>query len=389
MKSFLLLLLLLVVFVSFSTTTNAAYNIVDFGAKADGKTDAAAAFRKAWAAACGAAKPAMIYVPVGRFFVSQGLFQGPCKNNAIRVFIDGTLLAPPGYGGGAGMWIKFQYVDGLSIYGGTLDGRGQAMWACKTAKLRCPTAVTSLTISKSKNVLIRGLTSLNSEGFHMSIYGSSGVTVLRAKIFAPDESPNTDGIHIQLSSSVTIVNTTIGTGDDCISMGAGTANVRIQGITCGPGHGISIGSLGGVPGDPGVENITVRSVVLLGTQNGLRIKTWGNPYDGYVRGVVFQHAIMKKVQNPIVIDQNYCPGRVNCPGQSSGIKISNISYADVRGSSATKVAVKFDCSASKPCVGIALQDIKLTYMSSGTPAQSFCNNAKGSICGVINPPSCL
>jgi len=77
----------------------------------------------------------------------------------------------------------------------------------------------------------------------------------------------------------------------------------------------SIGSLGETAQEDGVTNITVKSVVFTGTQNGLRIKTWGRPNSGYVSGVTFQHAVMKNVQNPIVVDQNYCPGDVNCPNQ--------------------------------------------------------------------------
>ena len=39
------------------------------------------------------------------------------------------------------------------------------------------------------------------------------------------------------------------------------------------------------------------------------------PSNGFVKNVVFQHIGMVNVQNPIVIDQNYCPSQENCPGQ--------------------------------------------------------------------------
>ncbi|KAG0485094.1 hypothetical protein HPP92_009173 [Vanilla planifolia] len=76
-----------------------------------------------------------------------------------------------------------------------------------------------------------------------------------------------------------------------------------------------------------------RLVVFTGTQNGFRVKTWANPYAGFVKDVTFEHATMNNVQNPIVIDQNYCPGNGNCPN-----KISGVTFSDA-GTSATLVAV--------------------------------------------------
>ncbi|XP_073099742.1 polygalacturonase-like [Elaeis guineensis] len=380
--SFLITLL----FIS-STTAMAAFNIVNLGAKPDGQTDSARPFLRAWAAACQANKPVTIYVPQGRFFLSPVEFLGPCKNKGIKFLIHGTIVAPAGYSSSMNWWIRFKNVDGLSIYQGTLDGRGQSLWACKMAGRSCPFGATSLSFSQSKNVLISGLTSINSKFYHLSIFGSSNVKIQGVKITAPDASPNTDGIHLQMSSGITIKGSTIGTGDDCIAMKAGMTDVWIEKVRCGPGHGISIGSLGDAANEAGVQNITVRSVVFTGTQNGVRIKTWGKPNKGSVNGVTFANAIMQNVQNPIIIDQNYCPSNRNCPGQSSGVKISRVSYTNIRGSSATPVAVKFDCSPSNPCSGIGLKDIKLRYQNKR--AQAFCKNVRGTATGFIDPPSCF
>nr|CAD1842590.1 unnamed protein product [Ananas comosus var. bracteatus] len=96
----------------------------------------------------------------------------------------------------------------------------------------------SLTIAESDNILISGLSTVNSEGFHISIFGSNGVTVQGAKITALSNSPNTDGIHIQMSSDVIVTSSSIKTGDDCTSIGEGTSNVWIEKINCGTSHGI-------------------------------------------------------------------------------------------------------------------------------------------------------
>lgn len=78
--------------------------------------------------------------------------------------------------------------------------------------------------------------------------------------------------------------------------------------------GFSIGSLGANIQEQGVQNVTVKTVTFIGTQNGVRVKTWAKPSNGYVRGVLFQHATMINVQNPIIIDQDYCPSG-GCSGQ--------------------------------------------------------------------------
>ncbi|KAF8388649.1 hypothetical protein HHK36_027326 [Tetracentron sinense] len=388
-KSMSLLLSLLFIVFCHSSANTAVYDVVKLGAKPDGRTDSTRSFLSAWGGACASITPAMIYVPKGRFLLKSATFAGNCKNSDITIRIDGTLVAPSDYRviGNAGNWLLFEGVTGVSIYGGILDGQGSGLWACKAAGNSCPSGATSLGFTRSKNIVINGLTSLNSQMFHVVINGCQNVNIRGVKITASGNSPNTDGIHVQLSTGVTIMNSGIKTGDDCISVGPGTKNLWIEQIACGPGHGISIGSLGKETQEPGVQNVTVKTVVFTGTQNGLRIKAWGRPSTGFVTGVLFQHAVMNNVQNPIVIDQNYCPRNEGCPGQVSGVQISQVTYQDIHGTSATEVAVKFDCSPKHPCRGIRLEDVKLTYQNK--PAESSCANAGGTAYGFVEPTSCL
>ncbi|KAF2325594.1 hypothetical protein GH714_030863 [Hevea brasiliensis] len=353
------------------------YNVVSYGAKPDGKTDSTKAFLAAWTQACASTKSTIVYVPKGRFFLRKVAFQGPCKNNAIVLRIDGTLVAPSDYKviGSSGNWLIFEHVQGVTVSGGTLDGQGTGLWSCKASGKSCPAGATSLEFTNSNNVVISGLTSLNSQMFHIVINECQNVKVQGVKIMASVESPNTDGIHVQASSGVTILNSKISTGDDCVSIGPGTTNTWVQNVACGPGHGISIGSLGKDLQESGVQNVTVTGATFTGTDNGVRIKTWGRPSNGFARSIVFQHLVMNNVQNPIIIDQNYCPDNNNCPGQVSGVKISGVTYLDIHGSSATEIAVKFDCSKKYPCTGIKLEGINLTYKNQ--PAEASCNNAGG------------
>lgn len=98
----------------------------------------------------------------------------------------------------------------------------------------------SLRFTNSKNISINGLTSLNSQMFHIVVNGCQDVYIRGVKVNAAGNSPNTDGIHVQLSRNVAIFNTSIKTGDDCVSIGPGMKDLWVEQISCGPGHGIRL-----------------------------------------------------------------------------------------------------------------------------------------------------
>ena len=151
-------------------------------------------------------------------------------------------------------------------------------------------------------------------------------------ITAPADSPNTDGIHIGHSSQISITHANIGTGDDCISISDGNQDVSANQVTCGPGHGISIGSLGKNKNEQPVLGIRVTGATLSNTDNGVRIKTWPSSNSGVASDIHFEDIVMKNVGNPIIIDQNYCPNN-----QCSNKVITNI----------TNIYTNFDVKGKK------------------------------------------
>nr|TKS18441.1 hypothetical protein D5086_0000001100 [Populus alba] len=169
---------------------------------------------------------------------------------------------------------------------------------------------------------------------------------------------------------------TIKTGDDCVSLGDGCQQINVEKVTCGPGHGISIGSLGRYHDEQPVIGVTVRNCTLTNTENGVRIKTWPASPSGVASNVNFEDIIMNNVSNPVLIDQEYCPYS-NCLAKGtwnffiylnylvffysefskekkrtsylmissvfkvpSRVKISDVRFEGLRGTSATQVAVK-------------------------------------------------
>ncbi|RWW00563.1 hypothetical protein GW17_00036471 [Ensete ventricosum] len=221
----------------------------------------------------------------------------------------------------------------------------------------------------------------------MQIFESRDITLDSIRIKAPGDSPNTDGIHIADSTNIQVANSVIGTGDDCISIGPGCSNLTIFNVLCGPGHGISVGSLGRNVNEKDVIGLTVRQCTLTGTTNGLRIKTWPSSASRLkATGFVFEDIIMNNVNNPIIIDQNYCP-YASCPEQIKDIKFRNIT-----GTSASPEAIKLVCSKSAPCEGVELHDISLMYSGNDEQAQnmtSTCVNVYGSSNGNVKPNSCI
>lgn len=74
---------------------------------------------------------------------------------------------------------------------------------------------------------------------------------------------------------------------------------------------------------------------------------------------------------------------------ASGIKIKNISFKNIWGTSASKVAVKFLCSSKVPCQEVKLSNINIKYNGPGGPALSSCSYVNGLSSGLQVPSSCL
>ncbi|KAF5739192.1 hypothetical protein HS088_TW12G00393 [Tripterygium wilfordii] len=294
---------------------NDVVNVMDYGAVGDGISDNSQAFLKTWAAACGSASvDQSMLVPNTTFLVNPVTFEGPCNPSTISILVSGNIIAPEfkswdGYD--ASRWIVFSKVQGLKITGqGMFDGRGWSWWQSVRDANQRPIGTT---FKHCDNLQLQGFTHVNSGSLHISIVYSNQVFISKLRIFAPESSPNTDGIDVGYSSNVSIRHIDIATGDDCIAIGGGSSYINIRGVRCGPGHGISIGSLGKNGRSDKVEQVRVKNCTFVGTSNGVRIKTWQGG-SGYAEQISFQKIRLRNVTNPIIIDQFYCPSN-NCRNQ--------------------------------------------------------------------------
>nr|XP_027190498.1 probable polygalacturonase At3g15720 [Cicer arietinum] len=289
---------------------NNIYNVMQYSARGDGKSDDSQAFLTAWNSTCEAQGAATLVIPPRlSFLVNNLIFTGPCKATSITIQVIS--------------------VNGLTIDGhnsGSIDGYGSTWWECRSCAR--PIAVY---FNHCNNLTVNNLRVSNSAGAHIAINGCNGATF--------------SGLLVQCEC------------DDCIAINGGSSYINATRLVCGPGHGISIG-LGKDHSYETVEEVHVHNCTFIGTTNGARIKTFLGG-SGYARKITFDQIYLQNVSNPIIIDQHY------------GVKVSEVTYHGIDGTSASDIAIKLDCS-SLGCSNIVMDQININcFFSKGKKGQCF------------------
>nr|CAN65676.1 hypothetical protein VITISV_002011 [Vitis vinifera] len=367
------------------------FDVTKYGAQADGKTDISQALLTAWEAACASPIVSRVVIPAGIYALGQVTIEGPCKA-PINLIVKGTVRAPVDtsrFKPQAG-WVAFQHLDQFTLSGyGVFDGQGQSVWGQKCSRTKyCNQLPINLRFNFLTNSIIKDITSKDSKQFHINVLGCRNITFFQVAITAPEDSQNTDGIHIGRSRGVNITHSTIQTGDDCVSIGDGSEQIDITKVNCGPGHGISVGSLGLYKNEAPVIGIRVKNCTLSDTTNGVRVKTYPSSPQGTATEMHFHDIVMNNVSNPIIIDQEYCPHNQCNLQVPSRVKLSNISFKNIRGTTSTELAVNLVCSKGAPCQKVELGNIDLKYTGPEGTASSQCKNVEATLWGTQQPKTC-
>ncbi|XP_050909442.1 probable polygalacturonase At3g15720 [Lathyrus oleraceus] len=338
------------------------FDVSKYGAIGNGNTDDSEAFLKAWQDVCTSKDNPTLIIPKDKTYFLQPLtFQGPCKSATVKVELGGTIIAPKNIEDWKWAenkeisWIRFERINGLVVNGeGKINGQGAPWW--KTYPNNESKRPSAIKFIKCEGLTISDLTHFDSPKNHMSISSCKKVFISNLKMIAPEDSPNTDGIDIADSSNVIIKDSSITTGDDCVAVNTGSSFINITGVFCGPGHGISIGSLGKNGEYAKVEDIYVKNCTFTRTSNGARIKTWkgGN---GYARKITYENIEFIEVKNPIIIDQSYYPKLYANVGK--GVAVTDVTFRNLRGTS-TKDPIQLKCETTISCINIELDNINIT-----------------------------
>ncbi|XVE63249.1 hypothetical protein DITRI_Ditri07aG0004700 [Diplodiscus trichospermus] len=366
------------------------FNVRNYGAVANGRIDNRKAFLEAWDEACSQEEVSRVYIPKGVYMLGTVEFSGPCKG-PITFSMEGDLRAPDGPMN-TDTWIAFRYVDELRVEGGgTLDGQGASAWPYNDChkNTKCQSLPISIRLDFVTNSRIENIRSIDSKNAHINLFACNNVNVSKIELSAPAESPNTDGIKIGSSTDIRISSSRLRTGDDCVAILSGSTNIDISDVFCGPGHGISVGSLGKYEGDDDVKGLVVSNCTFSGTDNGVRIKSWESPWKCTASNFIFEDIFMDKVRNPIIIDQTYCPHPPCSKETASHVQIEDVTYRNIWGTSRSEIAVSLDCSKKYPCKNIEMRDINLSHLGNEGPLKSWCSYVDGRVYGRQKPPACF
>jgi polygalacturonase len=210
------------------------YNIMDYGAKGDGKTDDAAAIQTA-INTCSRAGGGVVLVPAGHTFMCSPFTLASYvelrlePNSRLLANPDETVYIQSAFRENRGegmMWIYGKDLKQISITGtGAIDGNGVTFMGKEQEDAYELKPVTDfdprphvLTLINVEKTVIRDITIRNSAYWTIHLVGCNNVSVEGVSILNNLKIRNSDGIDVDHSKNVRIANCHIESGDDCICL---------------------------------------------------------------------------------------------------------------------------------------------------------------------------
>ena len=292
--------LIIFAIVALHATAQKDYNIKNFGAKGDGKTDDAIAIQKAMDACSKTGGRVVVPAPytflTGPFNVRSNIelfVEGGSKllaNPNEKVYTRSAFRNNPGEGT---IWIGGENISNLTISGtGEINGNGISFMGeeIEDSYVLKPFHITDprphvLTIVGGNNIRIKDIHIGNSAYWTVHLVGCNDVTINGITLLNNLKVRNSDGIDLDHSKNVRISNCYIESGDDCICL-----KNRREYEEFGR-----------------CENITVTNCTMTGRSCAIKI---GSENMDTIRQVLFNNCIIKKSNRGVGI-QNRDEGVVS------------------------------------------------------------------------------
>ncbi|KAI0157634.1 glycoside hydrolase family 28 protein [Xylariaceae sp. FL1272] len=327
----------------------------------------------------------------GKIVLSDGLFHiGQVMDtltfNNVDIEIYGTLRwsadiqywlrssLPVTYAGRSAAW----RIGGTDIrirgFGKALfDGQGQLWYDENRNGSNQNGRPISFTLWHAKNVLVDGITWRQSQFWHTFVAYSENITMTNLDMNSTSNSQwstvNTDGIDTWNSKDIVLTNWTVTCGDDCISMKGNSTNVQISNVHCYESGCACIGSMGSNAAQPDyVENVYFNNVTCTHSSNAAWIKTYSGT--GYVKNITFANFNFQDVNQPIYVTPCIY-GSAGC--DSSRLKISDVHWINITGTSRYNIAAGIHCSSSAPCDNFTFENVDIKDKDGKTAVKYLCS----------------
>jgi polygalacturonase len=302
------------------------YNVREYGATGDGQTLDSFAMQKT-IDSCAEQGGGTVYLPAGQYLTGSLSLR---SNITFHLDAGAVILGsenPEDYPVIHSRWegmhqdthaplIGGHHLHNISVIGrGTIDGRGAVWWKAKIEKTLAYPRPRLISFSDCTNVLVEGITAINSPSWTINPIHCQNVNVRGVTILNPADSPNTDGINPDSCRLVRISDCYISVGDDCITIKSGTEHERpdrsapcrdiaITNCTLEHGHG---GVVIGSEMSGGVKNVVISNCVFIGTDRGIRIKS-RRGRGGIIEDIRVSNLIMDGVLCPFTMNLYYFIG---------------------------------------------------------------------------------
>jgi polygalacturonase len=302
------------------------FNVRAYGASGDGQTLDSGAIQSA-IDACAAQSGGTVYLPAGRYLTGSLFLR---NNTSLHIDAGAVILGsenPEDYPVIHSRWegmhqdthaplIGGNHLQNIALTGrGTIDGRGAVWWKAKEEKTLAHPRPRLISFSDCTNVLIDGITAINSPSWTINPIHCQNVNVRSVTIRNPADSPNTDGINPDSCQLVRITDCYVSVGDDCITLKSGTEyerpdrsapcrDITITNCTLERGHG---GVVIGSEMSGGVKNVVISNCVFIGTDRGIRIKS-RRGRGGTIEDIRVSNLIMEGVLCPFTMNLYYFIG---------------------------------------------------------------------------------
>ena len=302
---------------------DSVFNVCSRGAQADGQTLDTRAIQSA-IDACAEWGGGTVYFPAGKYVTGSLLLR---NNITLHLDAGAVILGsenPKDYSIVDSRWegmhqdtyaplIGGNNLQNIAVVGrGTIDGRGEIWWKAKKEKTLAHPRPRLISFSDCSNVLIEGVTAINSPSWTINPVHCQNVNIHAITIINPADSPNTDGINPDSCRLVHISDCYVSVGDDCITIKSGTEHERpdryapcrditITNCTLERGHG---GVVIGSEMSGGVKNVVISNCVFIGTDRGIRIKS-RRGRGGTIEDIRVSNLIMDGVLCPFTMNLYY------------------------------------------------------------------------------------